>query len=89
MVCERMGSVGVGPTGMGLDVGAREPPVSQLGEETHPAHSNVFWLFQGSAVCSSLEHGMVPLGRFLGHLQYVVAWTCVVWSQQLLMQSEE
>lgn len=43
-------SVRVGPTGMGLDAGAAEPPASQLGEGTHPAHSNISWLSWGSAV---------------------------------------
>ena len=73
MVCEHKGSVGVGPTGKGLDAGAAEPPTSQLGEGTHPAYSNISQLSRGSSVCPSLEHGVVPLGRLLGGLQYGAA----------------
>lgn len=89
MPCEHTGSVGVGPTGMGLDAGAAEPPAYQLEEGMHPAHSNVSWLSWSSAVCPPLEHGMVPLGRLLRGLQYGAAWGGGVWSQQLLIQSEE
>jgi len=35
MACEHMGSIGVGPTGMGLDAGIAEPPASHLGDGTH------------------------------------------------------
>lgn len=68
---------------------AAEAPASQWGEGTHPVHSNISWLTQGSAVCPSLEHGTVALGRLLGGLQHVAAWACGVQSLKLLIWSEE
>lgn len=47
----------------GDDVGAAEPPASQVGEGTHPAHSNISGLSWGSAVCPSLKHGVGAPGR--------------------------
>lgn len=59
---------------------------SQLGEGTHPVHSNISCLSRGSAVCPSLELGRVLLGRVS---QCEAARGCGIWSQQLLIQREE